>query len=298
MAKKMTAAGAWLAKRDAERAKANAEGKAFDAGVTLAERAQLEKLAGRKLTDKEIFIGRLLRTDDRAPQLKLAQQNFRVVYPKPQGDDYLAEQLAEAEQALRDEAARKLSPAQKQLQLIQQARADKAAREQREAEYAKRMADPRMIDALSELARLETEMSFDARYNYGDLVAIEQARAQLTTPGSDLEVGYSMAATALGIESLANEQTMTALQAKRAQLQAEIDLLAEFTAETPELTPDAKPDGRGALVAARTAAYNAVQQLPKEASWSDRAKAHEVWKAANDAVSAHDAQAASAGAEG
>lgn len=178
------------------------------------ERALVERVAGRRITNREALSAELYKADTRSFEDRYRQDGFRAVLPPSMNDpDGLEAAIAKATE--RADAERELAnmknmtPGEIELQQLKKAREkNRIARETeaaRSARLAERGAD---IDKL----RLELAVALlDETYDISDVAKIKNALAQLMEPESCPEVCKKMTAEALAVPNAVNTRHLNAV---------------------------------------------------------------------------------------
>ncbi len=239
-----------IEKLRAERDKNNG---VVDLTPTAAEKAAIEKSIGRKVTNKEWIQGHLDRSEDRTFAQLIQDGNWKPIMPQQSGDPYAAA-VKEAEDAVRLDQYKSLTPNEQRLFHLKELQLKKLQEAATEAEHKKRMAMPEVATALAELRELQNAIAFDPTWKVGEIDAITRAIIQLSTPNADLAEGFKMAAAATGIATSKQQTLATAKRQAVAELQAQIADLGVEDEESSDTTDESSEIG--AATDPRVAAYH------------------------------------------
>lgn len=290
---KKTAGQIYIERIQAQRAlNANAP---VDLTMTASERAKINESltkAGRgPITDREILQGFL----NRQPSIEDRLTDWRPSMPVAKDQMPFAREIAEAEDAVRQEQFLKLSPSEKRLQQIKELSLKKLKEQATAEQHTARLADPKVSGALAKLRELERRTAFDPSWAYGETQAIQRAIEQLLTPGADVEAGLALTKSAFDIESGKRQAIVAKAKATRAELDVAISELDDAPdATSAEPATEAATDGEwtdkwielaNASWAKKLECDALALNTPREA----RQAAYAALTAANDAVVAHKA---------
>jgi hypothetical protein len=195
------------------------------------ERAAIERRLNRPLTPAEILHGRLDRGTpgfhDQIPSTKLANVD---VHP-------LDRQLADAKRRLAEEEYRALSPAAREVRMLEDLRAADAAKAAAALAHDKQqsLVKPLVekLDALLEANR------FNPDYSYADFQALVVAREQLMLEGACPEHAVELCRGAFGVvqakedaRKAASQKRLEELVAQKAAIESELGIASQSPSTT------------------------------------------------------------------
>jgi hypothetical protein len=201
------------------------------------EKAAYRKRYGREPSMREQLMGEIDRTG--APQFG-SDANFRPVMAPPKGPSTIFDEaLAEAEEEAKRERVRKMSPSERRVQMILEARNEQLKKQADAESHVERL--KQLEKPIRLLNELREQIRWDASWTVEQAAAIDNALLQLTTPGADVKVGMNLFEKAVGIEKAKKSEQraavvakMKSLGAEEAQLDAAIAALSvEISGETP-----------------------------------------------------------------
>jgi hypothetical protein len=176
---------------------------------------ELERKLGRPLSLREILYEEVDRRDTRTVAEKIGVENFRPVAAKATGGTHYDDALAEAEAEARAESLRNMSPAERRVAMLRQARAEAVAKQAKDEAHQKYLATPAVASRLQKLQTLKAQIKWDPDWTVEQQSVIDAAIAQIEYgPGGDMAVADELYSKAFKINH-DKKQTMRAAVAEK-----------------------------------------------------------------------------------
>lgn len=251
----------------ANRMRDSAESPPFPS-LTPGEIERAERKLGRSLTPAEKAAGSLIRSGK-------VFGRFQPVMAKAATDPF-EQEYNEAKKAARAEEIKRMAPAQRSLAIIEDARAERKAKERAAKSHEEKLRH--FAPVLEDLERKLLFVRFDESYSYDDVQQLWHARQQILAEG-----GCPVAAQQMYNDCLATE--IQKLQGFRGLVESEVDetraKLARLEAKRDSLDVALgnKPTSEAAVDQQKQEAFQTEWKKSMDAAWQEHLNSHPAVKA-------------------